>query len=131
MAATHRALGLPSPFFRHALVLALGIAAVLVPSLVLAMPIAASVGLWLTLAAGAGLVGAVLGRGWLGVLFVLLGMGAGVLLMLAVQHGAANSAASHLASHSGAYLAVAAVAAAAYAGTAVLISLVSRNRARR
>ena len=101
-----RALGLPSPLFRHAVLLLLGVGAVLLPSLVLGQSITAQTATWLVTAAVAGVVGGLIGRSWLGLVFVIAGIGLGVGLLLALRLGLTAATQDHLAEHGLEYIAL-------------------------
>ncbi|MDP8905602.1 MAG: hypothetical protein M3N29_09895 [Chloroflexota bacterium] len=123
------AAGLPSPFFRHLAVLLLG-AGVMLALVAPGSPIGSDQAMWLVLGGAAGVIAGLIGRGWLGLLFLLSGIAAGLLLALAWQFGSTEGAAHDLGSHGPAYASVAAVALAGYV-LAYLLVLIVGPRLRR
>ena len=118
-----RSLGLPWPLFRHAVVLLLGVGAVLVPHLVIGGSIGAQTTIWLVIAAMMGVAAGLIGRGWPSALFLVAGLAIGLLLMLASRFGSTGAAIHDLTTHGWLYAGAAVVAVIAHALTTVVPSL--------
>lgn len=131
MTSAHsQALGLPAPFFRHALVVLAGVAAVL-GAAYLTGPAAVGGMPWLVLPALVGVLAGVIARGWLGALFLLVGTGLGLLILLAWRFGLTETAAQELNAHAAAYGAPLAAGAVGYTIAAVALALSANSRSAR
>ncbi len=121
---TERPGSLAEPFARHGLIFVGGAVAAYVVAAQL--PVGGQPLVWLAGAVVLGLASALIGRGWLGLLFVLVGLGIGLALELHLRVGPGSEAVHELGRHGPIYLAAAAVLVVTYAATLIAIGLLRR-----
>lgn len=119
---------LVSPFVRHVLLLVLAAAAAYL--LAGALPATEQLVTWLIAGAALGVIAALLGRRWLGILFMVLGAGIGLLLHLNVRLGSGEEATLRLSENAVLYAGALAAAVVAYVATVAVLESVSRRRRR-
>lgn len=124
MIALPRYFGLPSAMLRHLIVLGLAGGAVVAQGLVLAVPIEGQFLSWVAIAIGVGVASALLARGAIGVLFVIVGSVVGLMLTFAIKFGATADVARTLGTVGVLYLEIVEVAALAYLLTAIAIAFI-------
>jgi hypothetical protein len=115
-----------SPFLRHALVLALTAAATYL--FAGGLPATEQPATWLVAGAALGVVAALLGRRWLGLLFMVLGAGIGLMLRLNVSLGSGEEALHQLSESAVSYAGALAAAVAGYVVTVAVLEIVLRRR---
>jgi hypothetical protein len=115
-----------SPFLRHGLVLALAAAATYL--FAGAVPATEQPATWLVAGAVLGVVAALLGRRWLGLLFMVLGAGIGLLLHLNVRLGSGEEAMHQLSENAVVYGGALAVMVVAYVATVAVLAIAFRRR---
>jgi hypothetical protein len=127
---TRRFYGLPGTVAKHAIVLALAVAAVIIEGQLLSVDIASQPVSWLASAAGVGVLSALLAGGALiGGLFLVAGLAAGIEVLLVTQAGSTVAAEASLSSDGGLYAAVLAAGLLAYLLVFILLAAVRRGRA--
>ena len=134
MILARRSYGLPAAMLRHLIVLGVAAGAVAIEGVTLAQPINERFGSWVLVAIGIGVLCALIARGVLGVVFVVAGVSIGILVIFAVQTGAAANLSATLPTTGTLYLEIVVVAAIAYLATAIVLSwltsALSRTRRR-
>lgn len=117
---------LAAVFVRHTLVL---VGAALVAYLVgRAVPAEGRSAVWLGAAVALGLIAALVARGWLGVIFLLVGAGLGTLLELHLRTNGGPALGDAIADGRGIYLAALAAAVVAYLALTGLLIALRRRR---
>ena len=109
--------GMPLALLRHTTVFALAAGAVWIQSIVLGNAIEQTLGSWILVAAGVGVLSAILARRVVGVVFVAAGYVVGLIAVLVGQTGAATA----MGANSALYLEVVEVAMLAYLLTAIAL----------
>ena len=125
MIAARRYYGLPSALMRHVIIFGLAFAAVVVQRVVLNVDVNMQMAGWLAVAVGVGVVGAFIGGGLVGAVFVVAGFVLAIVAILATQLGDTAAVSIEMARRGVDYLELIEVAALAY-----LITVIVRRRAR-
>jgi hypothetical protein len=118
--------GLPAAVLRHGVVLVLAMAAIWVLGVTLDRPASEQPVLWLAVATGLGVVTAIIARGLMGAIFLVVGMILGFDLLLANEFGTTSDAFAALKQDGWLYVALTLAALEAY-----LIALLIVIRIRR
>jgi len=126
IARTRPRFGMPAALLRHGIVVLLAIGAVWAQGVARATPVADNPVAWMVLSIALGVLAAIVARGLLGAVFLVVGLLVGVELLILHQTGDSAAAAAALRSDGWLYAALIAVALEAY-----LIALLILMRFRR
>jgi hypothetical protein len=119
--------GLPAALLRHGVVVLLAIGAVLAQGMALQVSVSDRPWSWVAVSAGLGALAAIVARGLMGALFLVIGLLVGVEVLLIYQHDSAAEAIAVLRQDGWLYAALVAAALAAY--FVVLLILMRFRRA--
>jgi hypothetical protein len=119
--------GFPAALLRHGVVVLLAIGAVLAQGIALQTSVTDRPWSWMALSVGLGALAAIVARGLMGAVFLVVGLLVGVEVLLVHQHGSAAEAVAALRQEGWLYAAVVAAALAAY--FVVLLILMRFRRA--
>jgi hypothetical protein len=106
--------GFPAALLRHGVVVLLAIGAVLAQGIALQTSVTDRPWSWMALSVGLGALAAIVARGLMGAVFLVIGLLVGVEVLLVHQHGSAAEAVAALRQEGWLYAAVVAAALAAY-----------------
>jgi len=124
--AARRSYGMPETLLRHGAIVLLSAGAVVAQGGALSVSVFSQPWSWLAVAIALGALSAVIGRGLIGTVFLLIGFGIGIQLLLVTQIGS-TAAAENALSRDG-YLYVAMLAAAVEAYLLALLVVVRLRR---
>jgi hypothetical protein len=117
--------GFPAALLRHGLVVLLAIGAVWAQGIALQQSVTDRPWSWLAVSVGLGALAAIVARGLMGALFLVIGLLVGVELLLLHQYGSAAEAVAALRQNGWMYAAIVAAAIATYL---VVLLILSRFR---
>jgi hypothetical protein len=113
---------------RHGIVLAVAAGAVLAQGLFLDVRVDQQLTSWLAVGVGVGVLGAIVSRGLIGLVFAVAGLGIGLMAVLASRLGQTANVNAELANHGIVYIELVEVAALAYLLTAIGLTGIRRRR---
>jgi hypothetical protein len=106
--------GLPAALLRHGVVVLLAIGAVLAQGIALQTSVTDRPWSWVAVSVGLGALAAIVARGLMGAVFLVIGLLVGVEVLLVYKHGSAAEAVAALREEGWLYAAIVAVAIATY-----------------
>jgi hypothetical protein len=128
IATHHRSYGLPAAMLRHGIVLAVAAGAVIAQGLFLDVRVDEQLTSWLAVGVGVGLLGAIVSRGLIGLVFAVAGLGIGLMAVLASRLGQTANVNAELANHGIVYIELVEVAALVYVLTLIVLARLRPTR---